>query len=178
MNSSSADAELVRKVAAGNSEALMQLYLRYGGPVFSVAFYIVRDRAAAEEIAQDTFMTLWRKAGQFDDARGRVGPWLLQITRNLAIDRLRYQRRRVQSAAPLEVAESMAATSDGLAAEDQRNELHKLLQQLPEAQRQAIELAYFQGFTHDQIAAKLGLPVGTVKSRILLGLRKLHALLK
>ncbi len=177
MNPTPSDADLVHSVAAGDSEALMQLYNRLGGSVFSLAFYIVRDRATAEEVAQDAFFTLWQKAVQFDETRGRVEPWLLQITRNLAIDRLRHQRRRIQAGAPLEAADTIAATSDGTN-RDQSGELHALLKQLPEAQRVAIELSYFQGYTHEEIAKKLNLPVGTVKSRILLGLRKLQAMLK
>jgi RNA polymerase sigma-70 factor, ECF subfamily len=178
MDSSPSDAELVQKIATGDGEALLLLYQRRGSAVFSLAFYIVRDRATAEEVTQDAFMTIWQKAIQFDMARGRVEPWLLQITRNLAIDRLRHQRRRIQAAAPLEVADTMAAVGDRLHIDDRLGELHALLQRLPVAQRQAIDLAYFQGYTHDEIAARLGLPVGTVKSRILLGLRKLQAMLK
>ena len=98
-------------------------------------------------------------------------------TIRMAIDRLRHQRRRIQAGAPLEAADTLAVTSNG-ASRDQSGELHDLLKQLPEAQRLAIELSYFQGYTHEEIARKLNLPVGTVKSRILLGLRKLHAMLK
>src|SRR5215510_13482591 len=98
MDLSPSDAELVQKIASGDGEALLLLYQRRGSAVFSLAFYIVRDRASAEEVTQDAFMTIWQKAIQFDMARGRVEPWLLQITRNLAIDRLRHQRRRIQAA--------------------------------------------------------------------------------
>ena len=178
MNHSRSDEELVRHVVAGDDEALMGLYQRHGRSVYSLAWYIIQDRAVAEEITQDVFVALWQKANQFDEKRGRLATWLLRITRNLAIDRLRYQRRRIYEVMSLESAESHATRNDGLAATDRHNELNGLLQQLPAAQRQVIELAYFQGFTHDEIAVQFNLPVGTVKSRILLGLRKLHSLMK
>jgi RNA polymerase sigma-70 factor, ECF subfamily len=178
MNSSHSDEELVRSVATGDDQALINLYQRHGRSVYSLACYIIQDRALAEEITQDVFVVLWQKANQFDGARGRLDSWLLQITRNLAIDRLRYRRRRVQDTVSLESAEADPAMSQGPINDDGKRELNVLLQKLPEAQRQAIELAYFQGFTHDEIAARFGLPVGTVKSRILLGLRKLQTMMK
>ena len=177
MNSAGADDELVRRVAARNADALIELYQRHGRAVFSLAYYISRVRGTAEEITQDVFSALWQKANQFDAARGRLEVWLLRITRNLAIDRLRHQRRRIQNAISLDLIEPQAESSDDTERAEQRHELNRLLQQLPAAQRQAIELSYFQGFTHDEIAAKLQVPVGTVKSRILLALRKLKELL-
>ena len=172
------DAELVRSIAGGDADALMQMYQRHGRAVFSLALYVVRDYATAEEITQDAFITLWQKARQFDAKRGKFESWLLQITRNRAIDRLRHQRRRVQAVGSIEAMESHPALRYEPAASDQTHELNTLLAMLPAAQRETIEMAYFQGYTHEEIAARLGLPLGTVKSRILLGLRKLHALLK
>jgi RNA polymerase sigma-70 factor (ECF subfamily) len=178
MDVSPSDAELVRSIAGGDADALMQMYQRHGRAVFSLAVYVVRDYGTAEEITQDAFVALWQKAYQFDAARGRLESWLLQITRNLAIDRLRYQRRRVQAVGSIETMESHPALRYEPSGSDQTHELNTLLSILPEAQRQTIELAYYQGYTHEEIAALLGLPLGTVKSRILLGLRKLQLLLK
>lgn len=178
MTLSRLDDELIRSVAKGDDEALIQLYQRHGRAVYSLAYYIIQDRALAEEITQDVFIAVWQKASQFDAARGRLESWLLQITRNLAIDNLRYQRRRHAHAVSLDDVESHAALSDGPLAELQKRELNGLLQKLPAEQQQVIELAYFQGFTHEEIAAKLKLPIGTIKSRILLGLRKLKTMLK
>ena len=178
MNLAATDVELVRSIAGGDADALMQMYQRHGRAVFSLALYVVRDPATAEEITQDAFITLWQKATQFDVKRGKFESWLLQITRNLAIDRLRYQRRRVQAVGSIEDMESHPALRYEPATSDLTHELNTLLALLPAAQRETIEMAYFQGYTHEEIAARLGLPLGTVKSRILLGLRKLHALLK
>ena len=177
MKPAATDVELARSIAGGDADALMQMYERHGRAVFSLALYVVRDPATAEEITQDAFVTLWQKARQFDAARGRFESWLLQITRNLAIDRLRHQRRRVQAAGPIEAMESHPALRYEPASSDQTHELNTLLSLLPAAQREAIVMAYFQGYTHEEIAALLGLPLGTVKSRILLGLRKLQVLL-
>ena len=178
MNPEATDVELVRRIAGGDPDALMQMYQRHGRAVFSLAIYVVRDPATAEEVTQDTFLALWQKARQFDVARGKFGSWLLQITRNLAIDRLRQQRRRVQPVGTIEAMEAHPALRYEPVSPDQTNELNTLLATLPAAQRETLVLAYYQGYTHEEIAALLGLPLGTVKSRILLGLRKLHALLK
>ena len=178
MNLAATDVELVRSIASGDADALIQMYQRHGRAVFSLALYVVRDPATAEEITQDAFFTLWQKARQFDAARGKFESWLLQITRNLAIDRLRHQRRRVQAVGSIEAMESHPALRYEPASSDHTYELNALLAMLPAAQRETIELAYFQGYTHEEIAALLGLPLGTVKSRILLGLRKLQVLLK
>ncbi len=177
MTPSRPDEELVRCVAHGDEEALIELYQQHGRSVYSLAYYVVHDHALAEEITQDVFVTLWQKADQFDAARGRLAAWLLQITRNLSIDRLRYQRRRRESVS-LDAVEVYTMTNDGPITADDPSDWNSLLQKLPAEQRQAIELAYFQGFTHEEIAAKFHLPVGTVKSRILLGLRKLKNWLK
>ncbi|MEP7199062.1 MAG: sigma-70 family RNA polymerase sigma factor [Chloroflexota bacterium] len=168
------DADLIRRVVARDDEALLQLYQRYGRAVFALGCYITQDRATAEEITQDAFVALWQKAHLFDSARGRVDSWLLQIARNLAIDCLRHQQRHMPAGVSLDGVETHAAPPSN----DAHGELHTLLRQLPTAQRQVIELAYFQGYTHEEIAAQLGLPLGTVKSRILLGLRRLHNLLQ
>lgn len=166
----------MRRVAGGDADALMLLYEQFGRIVFSVAIYIVQDQQHAEEITQDVFMAVWQKAKMFDAERGSAKAWLTQIARNLAIDRLRQQRRRVSESHPLELAEMLPA--GGMIYNDERHELFGHLQKLPVEQRQAIEMAYFQGYTHQEIAKQLKLPLGTVKSRILLGLRKLQGLLK
>ena len=172
------DADLVQRIVRGDDEALVALYQRPGRAVFSLAYYIIQDRALAEEISQDVFVAVWQKAAQYNVARGRLESWLLQITRNLAIDYLRYERRRNPGALSLDDAEPQASAANGPVGELQKRELIALLQHLPPEQRQVIDLAYFQGFTHSEIAARLKLPVGTVKSRILLGLHKLKEMLK
>jgi RNA polymerase sigma-70 factor (ECF subfamily) len=173
------DEELVARVADGHEPALLELYQRHARAVYSLARYIVRDEAMGEDITQEVFMTLWQKAYLFEPTRGRFSTWLLNITRHRAIDVLRQQRRRIQPAVSLDaspqVQESMAA---GSRPDDPGRELHLLLRTLPDNQRQVIELSYFHGYTHEEIAGQLNLPAGTVKSRILLGLRKLRDIMK
>ena len=177
MSSPPSEDHLMRRIAGGDSEALLALYQRYGRAVYSLASYIVQDLSGAEEITQDVFFAVWQKARQFDPARGSLQAWLFQIARNFSIDRLRQRRRRVAETHPLELAEILPAPASPVHGDDQRD-LYAHLQRLPPEQRQAIELAFFQGYTHQEIAARLKLPLGTVKSRILLGLRKLQSFLK
>jgi RNA polymerase sigma-70 factor, ECF subfamily len=172
------DGDLVQRIVRGDDEALIALYQRHGRAVFSLSYYIIRDRALAEEITQDVFVAVWQKASQYNVARGRLDAWLLQIARNLAIDYLRYERRRNPNALALDDVEPQADASNGPVGEFQKRELAGLLNRLPPEQRQVIELSYFLGYTHSEIAARLKLPVGTIKSRILLGLRKLKEMLK
>lgn len=173
------DEELVARVADGHEAALLELYHRYVRAVYSLATYIVRDQAIGEDITQEVFMTLWQKAYLFDPARGRFSTWLLNITRHRAIDILRQQRRRIQPTLSLEASpEAQEGTASYQPVEDVQRELHLLLRALPDNQRQVIELSYFYGYTHEEIARQLNLPLGTVKSRILLGLRKLRDMLK
>lgn len=173
------DEELVARVADGNEAALLELYHRYARAVYSLACYIVRDQATGEDITQEVFMTLWQKAYLFEPTRGRFSTWLLNVTRHRAIDLLRQRRRRIQPALSLDASpEAQESTAGPSSAEDVQRELHLLLRALPDNQRQAIELSYFYGYTHEEIARQLNLPLGTVKSRILLGLRKLRAMLK
>src|SRR5512139_3169623 len=109
MNPPPSEDHLMRRIAGGDAEALLALYQRYGRAVFSLASYIVQDLPSAEEITQDVFFAVWRKARQFDARRGSLQAWLLQIARNLSIDRLRQRRRRVAEAHPLELAEILPA---------------------------------------------------------------------
>ncbi len=172
------DEQLLVQVLARDPAALRQLYERHGSAVYSLAQYILRDAAVAEELTQEIFLTVWNKAEQYQADYARFRTWLLSITRNRAIDQLRRRRRRIQSALSLDdasVAEEFAPLVEPI---DSQRELHLLLRHLPPEQRLAIELCYFQGYTHEEIAAHLHIPLGTLKSRILLGLKKLRAMLK
>jgi RNA polymerase sigma-70 factor (ECF subfamily) len=173
------DEELMARVVKGSEAALLQLYQRHVRAVYSLAVYIVRDERTGEDITQEVFTTLWQKADLFEPARGRFTTWLLNITRHRAIDVLRQQSRRIQPAVSLDADPLLQENiAGGPRPDDARGELHLLLALLPDAQRQVIELSYFQGYTHEEIAGRLNLPAGTVKSRILLGLRKLRDLMK
>jgi len=165
------DSALVERMMAGDENALSALYDRYSGMLFSMLVRILRDTSAAEEILQDLFLQLWRNAGQFDASRGSLPAWLMVIGRNRAISRLRQRDRRAMAEADDEGFSIEAVPSPGnLEDEAARMELmHKLqtaLATLPSEQREAVELAYFDGMTQTEIAARTGSPLGTVKSRV------------
>ena len=172
------DEFLLQRVAARDPAALQVLYERHGSAVFSLAQYILRDAAVAEEVTQEVFLTVWNKAEQYHAEHARFRTWLLSITRHRAIDQLRQRRRRVPTDLSLDddgLSEELAPVSEPI---DSQRELHLLLGHLPPEQRHAIELCYFEGYTHEEIAARLGIPLGTLKSRILLGLKKLREMMK
>lgn len=167
------DFSLLHRVQAGDEQALIDLHAQYARLVYSVAYRILHDPMAAEEVTQDTFMRLWRKAETFDDRKGSFVTWLLTITRRLAIDAFRKQQR-----APVLVETDPDGWDALLGADDDldlRRTLAAAVRDLPDEQRQAIELAYFYGLTHSQIADFLGEPLGTIKTRIRLGMQKLRA---
>ena len=168
------DETLIQRVRQRDAAALQCLYERHGSAVYALARYILRESAVAEELTQEIFLTVWNKADQYQEQQARFRTWLLSITRNRAIDHLRQRRRRIPSDLSLDdaaIAEERAPITDAI---DTQRELHLLLRHLPVEQRQVIELCYFDGYTHEEISAKLKVPLGTVKSRILLGLKKLR----
>ncbi len=163
----------LRRIQAGDEQALIDLHAQYARLVYSVAYRVLGDPMAAEEVTQDTFMRLWRRADTFDANKGSFVTWLLTIARRLAIDAFRKQQRT-----PLLVEadpdgwDTLVGTDDN---QDLRRTLAAAVRDLPDEQRQAIELAYFYGLTHSQIAEFLGEPLGTIKTRIRLGMQKLRA---
>lgn len=172
------DEQLLQQVLERDAAALKQLYERHGTAVFSLAQFILRDGAVAEELTQEIFLTVWNKAGQYRSDYARFRTWLLSITRNRAIDQLRRRRRRISSDLSLDdesFSQDHLPLSDPI---DTQRELHLLLRHLPPEQRIAIELCYFEGYTHEEIATQLKIPLGTLKSRILLGLKKLRDMMK
>ena len=179
-----ADEELVRLVAQGDSDALAQLFKRYAGAVYSLAYRMLNDREGAEELLNEAFVRVWRQAPSYDVRRGKFSTWLMSVTRNLSIDELRSRRARPQRSDPLTpddpdldpVDERVDVERDVWQAE-QRRLIRQALRELPAAQRQALELAYFEGLTQSEIAQRLGDPLGTTKTRVRLGLQKLRDLL-
>lgn len=176
------DAELIGRAAQGDARALEVLYDRYSGVVFSFALRIVSDRQLAEEVLQEAFFRAWQQGGNFSAGRGSFITWLLSITHNLSIDEIRKRRRRPQKAdseEPEQVLASVADTGAGADVEDEvwlgalRETIGTALAELPSAQREAIEMAYFRGMTQREIAEALGEPLGTIKTRMRLGLQKL-----
>ena len=181
------DRPLVERMAAGDERALGQLYDRHGGALYSLALAIVGERADAEEVVTDAFGQAWRTAVQFDPARGSVAAWLATITRTRALDlvRARGRRSRALTRAALQdsqgLATPIAVAADAPDRSVERHEARRLvarsLAELTEPQRRAIELAYFGGLTHTEIAAELHEPVGTVKTRIRAGMETLRGTL-
>ncbi|MFN8592463.1 MAG: sigma-70 family RNA polymerase sigma factor [Thermomicrobiales bacterium] len=176
------DADLIGRVAQGDARALEVLYDRYSSVVFSFAFRIVSDRELAEEVLQEAFFRAWQQGSNFSSGRGTFITWLLSITHNLAIDEIRRRRRRpmkAESEEPEQLLDVQPDTSAGANVEDEvwlgalRDTIGQALTQLPAAQREAIEMAYFQGLTQREIAEALGEPLGTIKTRMRLGLQKL-----
>jgi len=169
---------LILEVAKGNPDALALLYDRHGRLAYSVAYRVLSDGPAAEEAVQDAFLTLWKKAGTFDPGRGAgVRAWLLTIVRNAAIDairrRNRYGSKEIELDADAPFPGEDDPVSEVLSSLD-RAAIRQAMQELPDDQRMAIELAYFEGLTHREIAERYGLPLGTVKGRLRLGLHKLQ----
>jgi RNA polymerase sigma-70 factor, ECF subfamily len=171
------DRSLMRLILQHDQTALSQLYERYGTRVFSVAYRVLQSRYLAEEATQDTFLKVWRQQTTWDPDKGRLLNWLLVVARYTAIDHLRREQRLAASvdASLDELPEPMA---EGGRPEDihDRHHLYALLAELPDEQRQLIDLAFFQGMTHRELAERLNLPLGTVKTRVRLGLQKLRGL--
>ncbi len=179
------DEILVQRVAGGDALALEQLYDRYGQAVYSLALRIARDPETAEELTQEVFVRLWRFAGTFEPARGRFSGWLLGITHNLSLNEVRRWQSRPQKAAlsdndderSYDLVDESADSAEAAWQNIRRQAIVDALKQLPDSQRRAIELAFFGGFTHLEIATMLGEPLGTIKSRIRIGMQRLKQLL-
>jgi RNA polymerase sigma-70 factor (ECF subfamily) len=172
------DAELVQQLASGGQEALGPLYARYAPLVFGVAAQSL-DPAAAEEIVQDVFLAIWRKADSFDPEQGAFRAWLLQLTHWRVLNELRRRNRRPHVAADDDGLDSLpdqleTDPADQVSHEEQRRVIRSAMDSLPPKQRQAVALAFFGELTHEQVARKLDLPLGTAKTRIRSGLHGLR----
>jgi RNA polymerase sigma-70 factor (ECF subfamily) len=178
-----ADIQRVTAMASGDAAGLAALYDRHAPAIYSLALRIVREEGDAEDVVQEVFAQAWRQAGRYDAARGSVIAWLLIMTRTRAIDRLRMRQARPDraSAPDPSMLEQLASTdedpSSGLVAEQEALRVRDALQALPMLQRVAIELAFFEGLSQSEIAERLEQPLGTVKTRIRLGLLKLRDVL-
>lgn len=177
------DAELMEALGRGDIESLEALYDRYSALVFSVSLRVLHDAQLAEDVTQEVFLRLWRQPASFDPERGRFISWLMSVTRNRALDELRRVSRRSRSEdvdseeSPITGIPSADRLDDpALGAElaEQREVVRAAMTRLPPEQRRAIELAYFSGLTQVEIAGVTGDPLGTVKTRIRLGMRKLR----
>jgi RNA polymerase sigma-70 factor (ECF subfamily) len=173
-----ADEELMSLVAKGQARAFETIYERHCGAAFSLAYRMCGKRALAEDVAQEAFLSIWRSGGRYDRARGSVRTWVLGIVHNRAIDALRrsvvHERRRASDEGIEERFEARERTEVEAARREEAETIRGMLDTLPDEQSRVIELAYFGGFTHSEIAEMLGAPIGTVKGRMRLGLEKLR----
>ena len=170
------DDELAYRVANGEQQALLHLYDRHSTRVYDLALRVLGDPMAAEEITQDVFFKLWSHANSFFSSRGAFATWLLSIARHAAIDRLRLERRRPVLADDEEMEDGWAELpSEKTTSEEARwRDLYFAVRALPPDQRQVIQLAYYHGMSHSQIAEHLGWPLGTVKTRLRMAMEQLR----
>ena len=177
------DQILLRQIAAGEAAALRALHQKLGRPLFSQALKSLGNASEAEEIVQDVFLSVWKSAHRFDAGKAKVFTWMTVLTRNKCIDKIRAKQRRIPAADTRDDDERDVAETAGLSAADELDQKERAemvraaLERLPIEQRQAIELAFFSGMTHVQVAEKLNVSVGTAKSRIRYGFKRLRAIL-
>ena len=178
--SSPADSELVARAAAGDERAVGLLYDRYGTVLYAVAFRVLGERADAEEVVLEAFTQAWRDAPRFEPGRGSVAGWLTTIARSRALDlvRARTRRSRITAAAAAGAPAAPPGPDSALDHEERRREVRRALDALSPTQRQAIELAYFEGLSQSEIAERLQEPLGTIKTRVRLGMQKLRECLR
>lgn len=174
------DGEMAAQLQRGDAVGVEALYDKYGRLAFSLAYRILGDRTAAEDVVQEAFLGLWRNARAFDPNRGNIRSWLLSIVHNRAIDRFR-GTTRIRKESQIEAVERLIEAPDAwetVSAHLERGQIREGFDSLPEAQRETLELAYFGGYTHLEIAARMGVPLGTVKGRMRMGLEKMRTFLQ
>jgi len=171
------DEELLAAIARGDEGALAELYDRLGRIAYGLALRILRDPALAQDAVQDAFLGVWRTAAAFDPRRGKAQTWLLTLVHRRAVDVVRREdRRRTEQLddAPVAASES---TDEEASIREQRRSVQAALARLPPDQREALELSYYGGLTQSELSERLGIPLGTVKSRVFAGLARLRDLL-
>ena len=170
------DAAAIERIAAGDAEALRELYSRYGKVVYAFAYRLTHDATLAEECVQDVFVALWRRAADFDPTRAKLTTWLFVVARNRAIELYRQKARRPDPSPELDVPGSAPDPADLVATADEAQRVAEAVSELPEDQLEVLQLAFFDGFLDQEIGHCTGLPLGTVKGRIRLALERLRGL--
>ncbi len=170
---------LIREIARRDREAFRRFYDRYATLVFTFSLRILRARSEAEDLLQEVFLQVWNQAGSYQEERGSPEAWLVTITRSRGINKIRDIRRRDKGVIPLEdlLESGVGKVQNGAVESEARLMVGSALAQLPEPQRRALELAYFDGFTQSEVAARLGEPLGTIKTRMRDGLERLRRLM-
>ncbi len=172
------EAKIVRRIVTGEPEALSDLYDRYSGMLLALARRVLGNTSDAEEVLQECFLQVWNQAGRYDPARSSVSTWLVLITRSRAIDRLRSRRVGDKAVTAVKQEKPDAHTSprgvDDVLMQERRKRLHREMKELPVEQREVLELAFYEGLTQREISEGTGIPLGTVKTRTLLAMRKLR----
>jgi len=175
------DEEIIGHILERRPEALEVLYDRYSGTAYSLALRILGDRGAAEEVVQDTFVAVWRHAGRYDASQGRLYSWIFRIARNRAIDELRRRKVVGRGGDRLDIGEEQQDPDEPhievVVAAELRSTVGDALGELPTDQREVVELAYMSGLSQREISERTGLPLGTIKTRTRLALKKLRRLL-
>ncbi len=173
-----ADEDLISLIDKSDAGAFAGLYDRHGRAAYSLAYRMVGDRQAAEDLVQEVFLKVWRRAGSYRPERGSVRTWILSIVHNQGIDQLRSMASRRRTHEKVESQANTSQPSEAFAESwqnSQRDQIREALKTLPPEQLKILELAYYSGYTHAEIAELLGLPLGTVKGRMRLGLKKVKS---
>jgi len=178
------DHQLIHKIASLDKNALEALYDRYLTSVYSLAMYMLRHDALAEEVTQEIFLNIWLKAGSFNATRGAPRSWIMSVAHHKIVDLIRSRRRGLTMTDPAEYETLDLLPSGQISTEDEvehnleRERIMKAMSVLPEAQREVLVLAYFEGYSQSEMAKKLGQPLGTIKTRVRLGMQKLRTVLE
>jgi RNA polymerase sigma-70 factor, ECF subfamily len=168
------DEALVALAARSEQSALAELYDRYGRTAYGLALRIVRDQALAEDAVQDAFLTIWRTASRFVPERGKASTWILTLVHRRAVDTVRREQRRRTDSLERAAEPAVEGVEEDAWLRLQRERVQTALRNLPDAQREALELAYYGGFSQSELAERLGQPLGTIKSRMFTGLSRLR----
>jgi RNA polymerase sigma factor (sigma-70 family) len=171
------DEALVALAARSEQSALAELYDRYGRTAYGLALRVVRDQTLAEDAVQEAFLTVWRSASRFVPERGRASTWILTLVHRRAVDAVRREQRRRAESLDRAAEPAVEGVEEDAWLRLQRERVQAALRTLPDAQREALELAYYGGFSQSELAERLGQPLGTIKSRMFSGLTRLREVL-
>lgn len=178
------DHQLIQRISQVDKDALEALYTRFQTPVYSLAMYMLKQPALAEEVTQDIFLNIWLKAGSFNSERGQPKGWIMSVAHHKIVDVIRSRRRTIVNTDPADYETLDLLPASGASTEAQveqtleRERIMRALATIPESQRQVIMLAYFEGFSQSEIAERLDQPLGTIKTRVRLAMQKLRTVLE